>query len=428
MKALFILVFFVEMLISTIFFNNIAVRKNSFPIIIGCGTFFFEIGAFINNCLISTVWLNVLFSFLVNLLFSSLFFKIKRLRAVFYSLLLVALSTFIEMIVVFIISSLTNLYIVDYDSQTILLVVEILISKILYFLLSMVLVKFSQKDNSKVQIPIVFYLFPIITSVAVIGFWYISLNQYIEYKNQIVLAIISILLFFATVFIFFAFQAHAQKENKIILLQQEQDKIKTDISYYEILEKQNTDLRIYAHDAKNHISAIKNLNADPEIDSYVSEMLESLEKHINVSHSGNRILDVIINKYVTECNIHKIKFTFDVKNNNLTGLEYHDTVTILGNLLDNAIEAAQFSEKKKITFETDYRNNYSIIIISNSCDKQPLFDDNKTPITTKPNKALHGFGLRSVKKVIKKYNGDFALEYDDNKKTFVVTAMLNLNK
>lgn len=428
MKALFVFVFFVEMLISTIFFNNIADRKKSFPVIIGCGTILFEIGAFINNCLISTVWLNVLFSFLVNLLFSSLFFKIKRLRSAFYSVLLVALSTFIEMIVVFIISSLTNLYIVDYDSQTILLVVEILISKILYFLLSMILVKFSQKDNSKIQIPLVFYLFPIITSVAVIGFWYISLNQYIEYKNQIILAIISILLFFATVFIFFAFQAHAQKENKIILLQQEQAKIKTDISYYEILEKQNTDLRIYAHDAKNHISAIKNLNDDPEIDSYVSEMLESLEKHINVSHSGNRILDVIINKYITECNIHNIKFTFDVKNNNLSNLEYHDTVAILGNLLDNAIEAAQLSEKRNITFETDYRNNYSVIIISNSCDNQPLFDDNKTPITTKPNKALHGFGLKSVKKVIKKYSGDFALEYDENKKNFIVTAMLNLNK
>lgn len=372
--------------------------------------------------------LNVLFSFVINLAFSTLFFKIKKLKATFYSLLLVAISTFIEMIVVFIISALTELYIVDYDSQTILLVVEILISKILYFLLAMVLVKFSKKDNNKVKIPATFYLFPITTCFSVIGFWYISLNQYIEYKNQLVLALISVLLFFATIFIFFAFQTHAQKESKMLLLQQEQDKIKTDISYYDILEKQNTNLRSYAHDARNHLSAIKNLNADPEVDSYVSEMIRSLEEYSNVSHSGNRILDVIIDKYITECGINNIGFSFDVKNNNLSGLEYHDTVSILGNLLDNAIEAALTSEEKTITFETDYRNNYSVIIISNSCGTQPKFESDKTLVTSKENKKLHGFGLRSVKKAIKKYDGDISLEYDENNKTFIATIMLDLNK
>lgn len=416
------------MLIATIFFNSISERKKQLPIILIAGTLIFEIGTLINIFIISTSWLNVSFSILATLCLSTLFFKMKPKRAVFYSVLLVAISTFLEHIVIFVISSLSNLYLTNYQSETTLLVVEVIISKIIYFLFVLILQKSSRKDKTILRVPVAFYLFPIITLISVLCFWYISLNQQLELQNQIVLGFVSALLLFATLFIFFIFQTNAQRENQILLLQQEQDKIKTDVSYYEILEKQNTDLRIYAHDTKNHISAIKNLNTDPEIDSYVSKMLESLEKHINVSHSGNRILDVIINKYVTECNIHKIKFTFDVKNNNLTGLEYHDTVTILGNLLDNAIEAAQFSEKKKITFETDYRNNYSVIIISNSCDKQPLFDDNKTPITTKPNKALHGFGLRSVKKVIKKYNGDFALEYDDNKKTFVVTAMLNLNK
>lgn len=212
----------------------------------------------------------------------------------------------------------------------------------------------------------------------------------------------------------------------MILVQQDQEKIKTDISYYDILEKQNTNLRSYAHDARNHLSAIKNLNTDPEVDSYVSEMIRSLEEYSNVSHSGNRILDVIIDKYITECGINNISFSFDVKNNNLSGLEYHDTVTILGNLLDNAIEAALTSEGKTITFETDYRNNYSVIIISNTCDVKPKFDNNKTPVTTKDNKPLHGFGLKTVRKTIKKYDGDIAMEYDDQKKTFNVTLMLNL--
>lgn len=426
MKILFVFVFFIEMLILATFLNNITERKKSLLFTILIGTIIFEIGAIINNYFISTVWLNVSFSFTVSFCFSLLCFQIKPLRAVFFSLLLVAISTIIELITIFVISSLTNLYITNYESQTILLVVEIVISKILYFIITMLLLRFYKKDDIRIKIPAIFFIFPTITSFTVICFWYISLNQQIEYKNQIILAIISALLFLSTVFVFFAFQANAQKENKIFMLQQEQEKVKIDLSYYDILEKQNTNLRLYAHDARNHLSAIMSLNTDPKIGTYVFKMIENLEEYSKVSHSGNRILDVIIDKYVTECNINNIEFFFDVKNNNLTGLEYHDIVSILGNLLDNAIEAALKSEEKSITFETDYRNNYSVIVISNSCDIPPIFNNSKTPITTKSNKSLHGFGLQSVKKTIKKYDGDISIEYDRGQKIFIATIMLDL--
>lgn len=422
----FIFVFFIEMLIATIFFNSISEKKKPLPIILLIGTLIFEIGTLINVFVVSTSWLNVTFSVLATVALSILFFNIKTKRAIFYSVLLVSLSTILEHIVIFVISSFSKLYLTDYQSETTLLVVEVIISKIIYFISVLILQKFSQNDKTIAKVPAAFYLFPIITLVSVLCFWYISLNQQLELQNQIVLGVVSVLLLFATLFIFFAFQTHAQKESKMLLLQQEQDKIKTDISYYDILEKQNTNLRSYAHDARNHLSAIKNLNTDPEVDSYVSEMIRSLEEYSNVSHSGNRILDVIIDKYITECSINNISFSFDVKNNNLSRLEYHDTVSILGNLLDNAIEAALTSEEKAITFETDYRNNYSVIIISNSCGTQPKFESDKTLVTSKENKKLHGFGLRSVKKAIKKYDGDISLEYDENSKTFIATIMLDL--
>lgn len=80
---------------------------------------------------------------------------------------------------------------------------------------------------------------------------------------------------------------------------------------------------------------------------YISKMTESLATYSKVSHSGNHILDVIIDKYVTECKIKKIKFDFDIKNNNLKNVEDYDLVAILGNLFDNAVEAAEKSSLKK---------------------------------------------------------------------------------
>lgn len=424
MNVLFICVFFFEMLISTIFFSNIAEKKKKLSTIMISGTLIFEIGALINIFIISTSWINVLFSIIATSILSMFFFKIKSSRAIFYSVLLVSISSFLEHIIIFVISSYSSLYIAEYKSETILLVVEIIISKILYFIVVMVLLRFTQKDESIVKIPTAFYIFPLITLISVICFWYVSLNQHLEFKNQIILGIVSALLFLATLFVFFSFQANAQRENKLLLLQQEQDKILTDINYYEILEKQNDNLRAYAHDAKNHLSTIKNLNDNPEVEMYISKMIERLAEYGKVCHSGNHTLDVVIDKYVTECDLNNIAFEFDIKNNNLSQVEPYDLVAILGNLLDNALEAAEQSQDRIISIETDFRNNFSVIIVSNSCDKNPQLSNSELPVTTKSNKRLHGFGLKSVRKTIKKYNGDIAFYYDKTAKTFVVTIMI----
>ncbi len=424
MNVLFICVFFLEMLISTIFFNSIAEKRKSLSTIMIFGTLIFEIGALINIFIISTSWLNILFSFVVNLILSVVCFKMKFIRAGFYSVLLVSISSILEHTIIFIISSYSNLYIAEYKSETILLVIEIIISKVLYFLVAMILLHFSQKDKTIVKVPTTFYVFPLCTLIAVICFWYISLNQYIEFKNQVILGIVSMLLLFATLFIFFAFQANAQRENKLLLLQQEQDKIKTDITYYNILEQQNSNLRVYAHDAKNHLSAIKNLNENPEIEIHISKMIESLSEYGKVCHSGNHTLDVVIDKYVAECKIRKVNFEFDIKNNNLSQINPYDIVTILGNLLDNAVEAAEKAEKKQVSIETDFRNNFSVIIVSNYCDNSPKLDETGLPFTTKRNNRLHGIGLKSVKKTVKKYDGDLAFEFDATSNKTVVTVMI----
>lgn len=424
MDILFICIFFLEMLISTVFFSSIAEKKKPLFAIVIFGTLIFEIGAFVNIFIISTSLINVSFSVIANLALSIFFFKIKPLRAGFYSVLLVSISTILEHTIVFLISSYSNLYIAEYKSETILLVIEIIISKLLYFLVAMILIHFSHKDKPIVKVPATFYVFPLCTLIAVICFWYISLNQYIEFKNQVILGIVSMLLLFATLFIFFAFQVNAQRENELILLQQEQDKIKTDITYYNILEQQNNNLRVYAHDAKNHLSAIKNLNENPEIEIHISKMIESLSEYGKVCHSGNHTLDVVIDKYVAECKINEVNFEFDIKNNNLSQINSYDIVTILGNLLDNAVEASEKSGKKQVSIETDFRNNFSIIIVSNSCDNSPKLDETGHPFTTKKNNKLHGIGLKSVKKTVKKYDGDLAFEYDAVSNKTIVTVMI----
>lgn len=197
----------------------------------------------------------------------------------------------------------------------------------------------------------------------------------------------------------------------------------SDNKYYELLEYQNNNLMVYAHDTKKHLSAIKNLTDNEEISEYLQKLTDGLNEYSKLSSSGNHHLDVIINKYITECEIKKINFTCDVRLSNLKTIEMYDLVTILGNVLDNAVEAAEKSVMKNIEFTTDYRNTYDVIVVKNSCDTKPV-SKGEVLKTTKDDKLFHGLGIKSVKTALQKYEGDYNWEYDEENKSFITTIMV----
>ena len=91
-------------------------------------------------------------------------------------------------------------------------------------------------------------------------------------------------------------------------------------SYYQILDQQNQQLMIYAHDAKKHLAAIQALNDDPAIGGYVTKLSDQLRDYSRSCNSGNKLLDVMLHKYSIDCNMRGISFEYDVKVCNLTQL------------------------------------------------------------------------------------------------------------
>lgn len=414
------------MLIAYIFFSQIGEKKMKPMKCWFIGTAIFSTGFLVNFVFSNTVWLNVAYFAIVNAVFGLLCFNIKPLKIIFYSVILDIFCIALEFATIFIISSIYNVDTTAYLNQISLLILEGIISKILYFLTCVILLKFIRNDKNNIKFPISLYIYPITALCALLIFWNMCSQTKISNTNQISLSIVSIALFFSTVVLFVTYQHNIEKENELFKLKNEFNKIETEKNYYDILEKQNYDLMIYAHDAKNHLSAIKSLNTDSKIEEYINKMAKSLATYSKVSHSGNHTLDVIINKYITECEIKNVKFSFDIRLKNLEYVEDYDLVTILGNLLDNALEAAENSQNREITLSTDYRNTYDVIIITNSCDVEPKSINEKL-LTTKKEKKLHGIGLKSVTKTLKEYSGDYDWEYDSQNKVFTSTVMLSNN-
>ena len=111
------------------------------------------------------------------------------------------------------------------------------------------------------------------------------------------------------------------------------------------------------------------------------------------------------------------------KNNTIRNV---DICTILVNLLDNAIEACEKidnSEDRYIKLSISSLGGMVVIKVENSCS-QFVFDDGQIVElkTTKNDSKSHGYGLKIVKAIANKYNGELEIRHDSKK--FIAVAML----
>ena len=98
-------------------------------------------------------------------------------------------------------------------------------------------------------------------------------------------------------------------------------------------------------------------------------------------------------------------------------INYTDLCIVLGNSLDNAIEACKritdSSMPKEIKLYMNYRDKYMIIVVTNTCDKPPV-KMGRFYKSSKPLPELHGIGLQSIDRTVKKYNGNMVIKYENN--------------
>lgn len=412
-----------DMLIVYVFFSRTAEKAlPTFRCFI-FGLLLFEIGSAANLIFHNNLWINTFVSIAIRIIFAIRCFNYQALQAIGYSVILVVINFALELISVLVFSSLTNTAPVDYNSNLPLLIIECSTCKILLFLTCLILsnIVVPNAHWSKHQLSLIF--FPVSSSICLAIFWYICLQENISAGIMYLLAFSGVVMFGSTILLFIIYQHQIELDSERIRMKSENDRLQTEKSYYDILDQQNQQLMVYAHDTKKHLSAIQSLNTNPAIEEYINALLNQLKTYTSNCHSGNMMLDVIINKYVMECERWELRFDYYVRTCNLSGIEDIDLVAIIGNLMDNAMSAAVNSEEKMISLETTVRNGYQVIVITNSCDTAPITHGGHL-VTKKEDKKLHGYGLKSVAKTLKKYSGDFSWEYNELTRMFVVTAMV----
>ncbi|MDE7422881.1 MAG: GHKL domain-containing protein [Lachnospiraceae bacterium] len=202
--------------------------------------------------------------------------------------------------------------------------------------------------------------------------------------------------------------------------------------YYKTLFIQNENQQILIHDIRNHLMSIARLNEQNEqdkINRYLDTLLNSSDLQNSVQVSDNELLNSILCYYIKLCQEKNIALHVDVRKKLLQDLDYSDLTALFCNLLDNSIEACSDIPDSYIELSITNKENSNITIISiiNTCRVRPVFHKNGKPISQKKNKSKHGFGLKSVERIIDKYNGDIKMYFDDDKMAFHTIIMMQFH-
>lgn len=193
--------------------------------------------------------------------------------------------------------------------------------------------------------------------------------------------------------------------------------------YYKMLQMQYENQRILIHDIKRHLQSIDLLNQQKEhvkITAYIHQLLLSSDLKEASRLCEHELLNSILCRYMYQCSDKHISFYTDIRSGTTNFIADNDLTSLFCNLLDNALEAAIHFPDSFIELTTRKRENTPFIIITliNSCRKNPFSNQSGLLMTNKADKHKHGFGMKSVRKTVKKYKGDIQTYYNDTTLTF----------
>ena len=189
--------------------------------------------------------------------------------------------------------------------------------------------------------------------------------------------------------------------------------------YYTQLRSEQEETRAMFHDINKYMQAMRTLAAEgnvAEVNQMMAETQELFDSLTTVVDVGNSVVSVILNEYREITEDADISFTFDVSVPQNLGISAVDLYVLMGNTLDNAVEACASVPVEERYIRIQMRTYHNILFyqIENPfAEGYPQRSRGKN----------HGYGLKNVRKCVEKHDGHMSVSQNDNK--FVLSMRLN---
>jgi len=155
-------------------------------------------------------------------------------------------------------------------------------------------------------------------------------------------------------------------------------------------------------------------------------MNKSLHPYAVCVETGNETVDIILAEKNARCVVENIRLVPYVDASQLGFMNSFDLCALLGNALDNAIEAVEPLEedsRREIALKISYDRQLVVMRLVNPYDGS-VHMGVQWPLTSKPDKENHGYGMASMARVAEKYGG--VASYDADASTFTLNVIIPL--
>ena len=183
--------------------------------------------------------------------------------------------------------------------------------------------------------------------------------------------------------------------------------------YFLQLQEKQSQTRALWHDLNKYLKAAKAEYAD-------SPALERLETALSdatqITDVGNRVINVILNEYAQTAKAAMIELRLRVQVPPELSVEVADMYVLIGNTMDNAIEACRAMPTDQRIIELTLRTHYDILYykLVNPYD----------PRNRREEDPMRGYGLQNVRHCVERYRG--SIETSKENGFFILTAHLNM--
>lgn len=185
------------------------------------------------------------------------------------------------------------------------------------------------------------------------------------------------------------------------------------------------------HDLVNELIVVKN-NIDScnynNAQKALEHIMQSKENDVFISKSGNKIVDAIINfKYAAIKDFH-ISFSLKITIPDKISIDECDMGIVLGNAIDNAIEATKACKmgKKNIDIIMGIKKGSIVLIVRNPYENRLKRSRNGELLSTKKDSEGHGYGIGAIRNIAEKYSGDVLIDTDNN--LFTIMIIMNIRE
>lgn len=181
--------------------------------------------------------------------------------------------------------------------------------------------------------------------------------------------------------------------------------------------KESIDLINYRyHDLKHQIAFLRSESDPKKREAFLDRMEDEIRQYEAQNKTGNSVLDTVLTTKSLYCAKNGITFTCVADGTLLSFMDVTDICSIFGNALDNAIECEMKipeQEKRLIHVTVSRQKSFLILRFENYYEDALSYEEGHL-VTTKKEKSCHGYGLKSIRYTVNKYDGAVSINTQEN--------------